>query len=126
MSRVLQVVVPQANLRAELTEENPETAAGIRARLPLEGEALRWGQEVYFYVDLVLPAESPREVLEVGEIGYWPSGQAVALFFGATPASRAGEPRAASGVNVFARITDDPSVLDRVVEGDPVALRAAD
>lgn len=128
MSPVVRTAVVESSagdLRAAFTDENPETADALWDALPQQGEARRWGQEVYFDVDVALPPEGPREVLEVGEIGYWPAGPAVALFFGPTPASRGEEPRAASGVNVFARFVDDATRLEAVRPGETVVLRRA-
>ncbi len=50
--------------------------------LPIEGRANRWGDEIYFRVGLDMPEEDAREVVEVGDLGYWPPGQAFCLFFG--------------------------------------------
>lgn len=74
-------------------------------------------------MDFDLPRENGREVLKVGEVGYWPEGKAVAIFFGPTPSSRGEEPRAYSEVNVFARLVDDPMILDAVREGERVEIR---
>jgi hypothetical protein len=83
--------------------------------LPLKGSAQRWGEEVYFEVPLELPLEKgARTEAAVGEIGYWPEGRAIALFFGPTPASSGADPVAASPVNVFGRITGDATRLTRV------------
>lgn len=125
VARKAVVASSAGDLEAAFTDENLETADALWEALPLQGEARRWGQEVYFPVDVALPPETPREVLEVGEIAYWPAGPAVALFFGPTPASRGEEPRAASGVNVFARFVDDATRLEAVRPGETVVLRRA-
>jgi hypothetical protein len=124
MARRLLIVCPAAELRAEVTDENPRTTEAICSSLPMGGAARRWGKEVYFYVELRVPLENGRQALEVGEIGYWPEGPAIAIFFGPTPSSIGKEPRAYSDVNVFARLVDDPAVLDEVREGDRVEIRA--
>ena len=43
---------------------------------------------------------------EVGDIAYWPVGKAMCIFFGKTPISDGGKPKAYSPVNVFARVTE--------------------
>jgi len=99
------------------------TADAVWDALPLEGSARLWGEEVYFEVALRLPLEaSARAEVAVGEIGYWPQGPAIALFFGRTPGSRGDTPVAASPVNVFGRITGDASRLGRVRPGGRVRL----
>jgi hypothetical protein len=99
------------------------TADSVWEALPLEGRARRWGEEIYFDVGLRLPLEpGARAEVASGEIGYWPEGPAVALFFGRTPASTGDAPTAASPVNVFARITGDAARLARVREGSRIRL----
>ncbi len=44
--------------------------------------------------------EDGREVVEMGDVAYWPDGPSLCLFFGRTPASRGYEIRAASPVTV--------------------------
>jgi hypothetical protein len=99
------------------------TADAVWDALPLLGAAQRWGEEVYFDVPLNLPLETQaRAEVAVGEIGYWPQGPAIALFFGPTPASHGTSPAAASPVNVFGRITGDALRLARVRPGGKVRL----
>ena len=61
-----------------------------------------------------------REDVDVGELGYWPSGPAFCIFFGPTPVSTDDRPRAYSPVNVFGRTLDDASVLKNVPGGAAV------
>ena len=99
------------------------TADAVWNALPLGGAARLWGEEVYLDVNLKLPLEAgARAEVAVGEIGYWPQGPAIALFFGRTPASRDTAPVAASPVNVFGRITGDATRLARVRAGGKVRL----
>ena len=99
------------------------TADAVWNALPLQGTAQRWGEEVYFEITLALPLEAgARSEVAVGDLGYWPEGPAIALFFGPTPASTGAEPVAASPVNVFGRITGDAARLSRVRMGGKVRL----
>jgi hypothetical protein len=99
------------------------TAEAVWEALPIDGEARLWGEEVYFSVPLrVSPEKEARAEVKAGEIGYWPEGPAIALFFGRTPMSRGLDPVAASPVNVFGRITGDSGRLGRVREGGRVRL----
>jgi len=65
-----------------------------------------------------------REVLEAGELGYWPTGNAFCMFFGKTPASKKNEIRAASAVNVIGKIKGDLSELWDVADGEGVTIEA--
>ncbi len=111
---------------AILTAENPKTAEGVWKGLPIKGNANLWGDEIYFSTPVSLNEEHGREEVEVGAIAYWPPGKAVRIFFGQTPVSKHGEPRAASPVNVFAKVLGDPTIFRNVRNGDQVTLAKAD
>jgi hypothetical protein len=110
---------------AELTDENPETAKAVWDGLPIEGRANKWGDEIYFSIPVQVGAENPKEVVEMGDLGYWPPGSAFCIFFGRTPASRGDEIRPASPVNVFGRVIGNPEVFKRVRSGEVVTLERA-
>lgn len=112
----LRVTVSGIELEATWTEGTPETREAVEAALPLSGQATRWGDELYFEVPVDVPAENAREVVPEGAIAYWPAGNVVCLFWGPTPASEGEEPRAASPVNVVARLEDVSALSD--LEGD--------
>jgi len=108
---------------AELLEgKNPKTADAIWNALPIEGRANRWGEEIYFSTTVRASLENAQEIVEVGEIAYWPPGKAVCIFFGRTPASTDDRPRAASAVNVFGKTLGQPSAFNRVRDGDKVVI----
>lgn len=106
--------------------DGSRTADAIWKALPIEAKASTWGDEIYFDIGLTIKAESPKEVVAVGDLGYWPPGSAFCIFFGRTPASTGDEPRAASGVNVFGRVTEDPRIFKKVRAGAQVRLERAD
>jgi len=97
-------------------------AAAIAARLPIRARAETWGDEIYFGTGLALEAESPQEVVALGDLGYWPPGQAFCIFFGPTPMSRGDEIRPASPVTVVGRVTGDPRVFATVRSGAGVTI----
>ena len=68
------------------------------------------------------PEDDAREVVEFGDVGYWPPGQALCLFFGPTPMSRGDEIRPASPVNVLGKIEGDAAVLKSVGPGAGVTV----
>ena len=61
-------------------------------------------------------------VVDVGDLAYWPPGQAFCIFFGRTPASRGEECRAASPVNVVGKIVGDARVFTKVRSGSRVTI----
>ncbi len=123
MSQVIVIRTGIIELQAELNETR--TAAALLKVLPIEGRANRWGDEIYFAIPLHADIEGGREVVDMGDLGYWPDGDALCIFFGPTPASRKNEIRAASPVTIVGRVTDDPSVLKRVRQGAAVRIEAA-
>jgi uncharacterized protein len=112
-------VVADARLNAS------RTATALWAALPVEAKAETWGDEVYFGIGYEWAEESPRAVVELGDLGYWPPGQAFCIFFGPTPASRGDEIRPASPVNVLGRLVGDPLVFKKVRAGTRVTIERA-
>ena len=105
--------------------KNTETAREIYNALPIDGAANRWGEEVYFVIPLILEAEEDsQEVVEYGDVAYWPEGCCFCIFFGKTPDSKGNEIRAASKVNVFGKIKD-ASIFKKVKNGELVIVEKA-
>jgi uncharacterized protein len=90
-----------------LEAEFSDSAAGrvISSSLPLTADMSRWGEEYYGSVGIEIPEDGTvRDIMEVGEIAYWPPGKALCIFFGRTPASTDARPRAASPVIPIGRV----------------------
>ena len=101
------------------------TADAVWAALPITAKAQTWGDEIYFGIDVKLGEDAAREVVELGDLGYWPPGQAFCIYFGPPPMSRGDEIRPASAVNVVGRVLDDPRVFKRVAAGARVTIEAS-
>ena len=97
-------------------------AHAIWDALPIEGSANVWGDEIYFRIPVSLAEDEAQEVVELGDLGYWPPGNAFCIFYGPTPMSRGNEIRPASPVNVFGRLEGDPLVLKGATSGTPVVI----
>ena len=103
--------------------ENTKTAKEIYNSLPIDGAANRWGDEIYFVVPVKIDAEKDAtEVVEKGDVAYWPEGCCFCIFFGKTPESTDEEIKAASKVNIFGKINGDLSILKIVKNGDLVIV----
>jgi uncharacterized protein len=109
-------------IEANLTEENPETAKNIYESLPITGKANLWGDEIYFSIPVDTPAENEKTVVDLGDIAYWPPGNAFCIFFGPTPMSKGDEIRPASSVNVIGKIIGDPKIFKNVKSGEKVEI----
>jgi hypothetical protein len=125
MSRRIKVTVGEVEVSGELNETR--TADLIWNSLPVESQVNTWGDEVYFSIPVQAELEdSAREVVDLGDMGYWPPGNAFCIFFGPTPNSRGDEIRPASPVNVFGKLVGDPNVLKTVSTGAPVRVEVGD
>jgi hypothetical protein len=110
---------------ADATLDDSATADAVWAALPLAVAGQTWGDEIYFSIPVKAAAESPRETVDMGDLAYWPPGSAFCIFFGPTPASRGAEIRPASPVNVFGRVTGDPTIFKKVRAGTPIRIERA-
>ncbi len=107
------------------TLSDNDTADQIWEALPIETSVSTWGDEFYFGIGLSLDSSpDARTEMEVGELGYWPPGNAFCIFFGSTPASHGDEPRAASAVNPFGMVEEDASVLKGIPSGTKIRIEA--
>jgi hypothetical protein len=117
----IKITAGAVSAEAEL-KETP-TAEAIWEALPITGKANTWGEEIYFAIPVKLGLEDEaQEVVELGDLGYWPTGHAFCIFFGRTPVSRGDEIRPASAVNVFGRVSGDPTVFKAVGDGARVTI----
>jgi hypothetical protein len=106
------------HVTAVATLDDSTTADAVWQALPLAAEGHCWGEEIYFEIPVRLAqAAEARDVLDAGELGYWPVGHAFCIFWGPTPASRGDEIRAYSPVNVFGRLEGDPRAFQGVRSG---------
>jgi len=100
-------------LNAELFDT--PCAKAIAEKLPIEAHLNTWGDEFYFEIPVNMPLdETATTKVMVGDIGYWPPGNALAIFFGPTPLSRGSDPVPASEVNLVGRIVGDATILRKV------------
>jgi uncharacterized protein len=119
------VRITAGSASAEATLDGSRTATAIWGALPISAPAQTWGDEIYFDIGTAIAPESPKAVVERGDLGYWPPGQAFCVFFGPTPASTGDEIRPASPVNVFGRVAGDPTVFKKVRSGTTVRIERA-
>lgn len=123
MPKQIKIRAGDVQLVAELNDS--ATAGAVSEALPIKARGNRWGEEIYFAIPVETGLEEgARDVLEAGELGYWPTGNAFCIFFGPTPASRGDEIRAASAVNIIGKVTSDLSQLPGVPEGAEVLIEA--
>jgi hypothetical protein len=104
MGTAITIAIQGQMFHAELNDS--PAAAELLQLLPLELRMSRWGEEYYGSCGLDMKLDSSaRELMEVGEIAFWPAGRALCFFFGPTPASSDERPRAASPVLPLGRFS---------------------
>ncbi|MFH1241657.1 MAG: cyclophilin-like fold protein [Pseudomonadota bacterium] len=120
----IRILIGHLSIEAELNET--VTASKVAEVLPLETSFNTWGDEIYFTIPVKAELDdSAREEVEVGDLGYWPTGQAFCIFFGPTPMSSGGRIVPASAVNLIGRVKGNAKRLKEVMEEDKVVVEAA-
>ena len=120
MVNMISIKAGTIQVQAELN--NTRTAKSLFRILPIKATINTWGDEIYFDVPLNVEIEDRKQVVQVGDVAYWPDGPSLCLFFGRTPASRGDEIRAASPVTILGRIIGDPKVLRAVRSGAAITV----
>jgi len=111
----MRVLICIQDLKLEAQLDDSQAASRLAAALPRTVRMSRWGDEYYGPCPLDIAEEaSARELMEVGEIAYWPPGKALCFFFGPTPASTDPRPRAASPVVPLGRIIEGAEGLKKL------------
>ncbi|KUG20929.1 MAG: hypothetical protein KO206_01445 [Methanomicrobiaceae archaeon] len=110
MGTPIRIIIEDLVLEAELSDT--PCAEAIARILPIEAVPHVWGDELYFEIPVSLPPdETATTRVNAGDIGYWPPGRALAIFFGRTPMSTDDRPVPASAVNPVGAIRGDAAVL---------------
>ena len=118
------IAFPKGEIFAEL--QDTATSNALMSALPFESSASTWGEEVYFSTPVRVELEADaREVVDPGTVCFWVQGNALALPFGPTPASRGDECRLVTRVNVLGAIEGDPRQLSQIADGDEIRVSAA-
>jgi len=112
MTTRIKITIKNISLNAELFDTPCATI--IAGMLPFETGPNEWGDEFYLEIPVKMPLDDTATTqVKVGEIGFWPPGNALAIFFGPTPISSGSEPVPASAVNIVGRIIEDAKVLKK-------------
>ena len=123
MVHSITIAAGAVEVSAELNDT--DAAEAVWNALPISASGNTWGDEIYFRIPVAAEPEDLREVVDFGDLAYWPPGSAFCIFFGPTPASQGTEIRPASPVAVIGRITGDPAQLRQVPAGTTVTVTQA-
>jgi len=120
----IKITVGTLSVEAELNDT--PTAGKIAQSLPLTTSFDTWGDEIYFSIPVSAPLDdSAKEVVEMGDLGYWPTGRAFCIFFGPTPMSRGKQIVPASAVNIIGRVLGDATAFKSVMNEGQVTVEPA-
>jgi hypothetical protein len=92
----------------------PRTVDTIVRKLPVEGRAALWKEEVYFEIPVKIGEEKAKPTVETGAIAFWPMGSALCVFFG--------ESQPYSPVNVLGSITKNLELFKQVKSGATIKV----
>jgi len=92
----------------------PRTVDAIAKRLPIEGRAALWKEEVYFEIPVKMGEEKARSKVGKGDLAFWPMGNALCVFYG--------ESQPYSPVNIVGRVTKNLELFDRVKSGSVIRV----
>ena len=121
MSHSIKIAVADLGFDGELNDTG--TAGRVYEALPIESEVNLWGQEIYFSTLLKADnKDAKRAEMGVGELAFWPQGQAICIFWGPTPASVGDEPRAVSPVVPIGQVQGDLAALNKIRDGQAIQI----
>ena len=87
----------------------PRTIDYIVRKLPVEGRAALWKEEVYFEIPVKMGEEKAKPTVETGTIAFWPMGSALCVFYGTS--------QPYSPVNILGKITSNLEIFKQVKSG---------
>ncbi len=92
----------------------PRTVDMIVRKLPIEGRAALWKEEVYFEIPVKMGEEKAKGTVEKGTIAFWPMGSAICIFYGET--------QPYSPVNILGKITKNLELFSKVNSGTKIKV----
>ena len=92
----------------------PRTIDTIVRKLPVEGRAAIWKEEVYFEIPVKIGEEKAKPTVETGTIAFWPMGSALCVFYG--------QSQPYSQVNILGKITKNLNLFEQVKSGATIKV----
>ena len=92
----------------------PRTVETIVRKLPVEGRAALWKEEVYFEIPVKLGEEKAKPTVETGAIAFWPMGSALCIFYGKS--------QPYSPVSILGKITQNLELFNQVKSGTKIKV----
>jgi hypothetical protein len=92
----------------------PRTIDTLVRKLPIEGRAALWKEEVYFETPIKMGEEKAKATVEKGTIAFWPMGSAICIFYG--------ESQPYSPVSILGEITKNLELFGSVKSGTKIRV----
>jgi uncharacterized protein len=92
----------------------PRTVDTIVKKLPIEGRAAIWKEEVYFEIPVKIGEEKAKTTVETGTIAFWPMGSALCVFYG--------QSQPYSQVNILGKVTKNLELFKQVKSGATIKV----
>ncbi|MGD0070731.1 MAG: cyclophilin-like fold protein [Candidatus Bathyarchaeia archaeon] len=92
----------------------PRTIDAIVRKLPVEGRAALWKEEVYFEIPIKMGEEKAKPTVETGTIAFWPMGSALCVFYGKS--------QPYSPVSILGKITSNLEIFKQVKSGATIKV----
>ena len=92
----------------------PRTIDTIVRKLPVEGRAALWKEEVYFEIPIKMGEEKAKPTVETGTIAFWPMGGAICVFYGKS--------QPYSPVSILGKITSNLDLFKQVKSGTTIKV----
>jgi hypothetical protein len=92
----------------------PRTVDTIVRKLPVEGRAALWKEEVYFENTVKIGEEKSKPTVETGTIAFWPMGSALCIFYG--------QSQPYSPVNILGKVTKNLELFKQVKSGATIKV----
>ena len=124
--KILAKITELENITIELDDtSSPKTCTSFLKSLPFPVTAHIWGEEIYTDESPIIQSEeNTKDLVNLNDVAYWPSGKAICLFFGPTPIGKKGEIKPYSSVNIIGKIVSaDKSIIKNFKEGTKITFQ---
>ena len=92
----------------------PRTVDTIVRKLPVEGRAALYKEEVYFEIPIKMGEEKAKPTVETGTLAFWPMGSAFCVFYGKS--------QPYSPVSILGKITKNLELFRQVKSGTRIRI----
>jgi hypothetical protein len=111
------IIEGMGNVEGELVRFlAPRTIDMIVRKLPIEGRAALWKEEIYFETPVKMGEEKAKPIVETGTIAFWPMGSAICIFYGTS--------QPYSPVNVIGKVIGDLELFKQVKSGTKIRVES--